>query len=175
MIWRVRNPAARDAPFIRWGRRADATAVAAMSKDFRAELGEATVGLTEEAYLRDGFGRKREFEVLVADAGREPAGYAVFFESYEPNYSQRGLYLADLYVRPEHRNSGLGRMLLSCVVAESRRRGRTFVWWVALATNTSAHAFYEHLGAPAIPIMAHAAYGELFEKLAASSPPIKTK
>ena len=160
-------------PVIRRGRRRDAKAVAAMSKAFRAEIGEATVGLTEAAYLRDGFGRKKEFDVLIAQTSAGPVGYALFFESYEPNYSEKGLYLADLYVTPEHRSEGLGRALVACVAAESKRRNRSFVWWVALSTNPAAHAFYERLGAVAVPVMAHAAAGELFSELAASAPPVR--
>lgn len=160
---------------IRLGRRHDAREIAAMSAAFRAEVGEPTVGLTEEAVLRDGFGYQPEFEILIAECNGQVAGYTLYFESYEPNYSERGLYLADLYVRPEYRDRGLGRALVACVAAESKRKKRQFVWWVALTDNAKAHAFYEHLGVVAVPVLAHAAFGATFEALAASAPPIKKR
>ena len=160
---------------IRWARRKDITAVAAMSKAFRAELNEDTVGLTEAALRRDGFGLKTEFDLLVAEVAGEIAGYALFLESYEPSYSERGLYLADLYVRPEFRGGGVGRTLVTCVAAEGKRRQRSFVWWVALATNRPAHAFYEHIGARAVPVTGHAAFGEMFDALASAAPKIERR
>ena len=124
---------------------------------------------------RDGFGLRPEFNILIGVCDGEIAGYTLYFDVYEPNYSERGLYLADLYVRPEHRNRGLGRALLACVAAEGRRRKRSFVWWVALADNVAAQAFYERLGAAAIPVVAHAAFGPFFDTLAASAPPIRRR
>ena len=163
------------APIIRRARRQDAAAIAAMSAAFRAELGEPTVGLTERAILRDGFGISPEFEILVGEVAGEVAGYTLFFPSFEPNYAEKGLYLADLYVCPAYREVGLGRALVACVASESRRRGRRFVWWVALATNEKAHRFYEGLGVAAVPVMAYAAYGERFDELVASAPPIRRR
>lgn len=170
MIWPRRRDSKAAGPAVRRGRRGDADAIAALSTAFRAELEEQTTGLTATAYLRDGFGRKREFDVLIAEVDGMPVGYTLFFESYEPTYCERGLYLADLYVRPEHRKAGIGRTLVACVAAESRRRKRTFVWWLALATNPEAQAFYTHLGVVTVPVMANAAFGETFEKLAAQAP-----
>ncbi len=162
-------------PVIRRAHRRDARAIAEMSAAFRAELGEPTAGLTERAVRRDGFGLRPEFEILLGLCDGEIAGYTLYFDAYEPNYSERGLYLADLYVRPEFRNRQVGRTLIACVAAESRRRKRSFVWWVALATNTPAQDFYERLGAAAVPVVAHAAFGPFFDKLAASAPPIRRR
>jgi len=160
---------------VRWARRKDIAAIAAMSAAFRAELDEETAGLTEEALRRDGFGFKTEFDLLVAEVGSEIAGYTLFFESYEPTYSERGLYLADLYVRPEFRSHGVGRTLIACVAAESKRRQRSFVWWVALAANTRAHEFYEHIGVRPVSVKGYAAFGELFDDLAATAPRIERR
>lgn len=160
---------------IRWARRKDIAAIAAMSAAFRAELEEDTAGLTEDALRRDGFGLKTEFDLLVAEIDGEVAGYTLFFESYEPTYSERGLYLADLYVRPEYRGHGLGRTLIACVAAESKRRQRSFVWWVALASNEPAHAFYEHIGVRPVSVKGYAAFGELFDNLAEAAPKIERR
>ena len=77
--------------------------------------------LDEAAVLRDGFGDNPEFEVILAEGGNGAVGYALYFDSYEPTYAARGLYLADLYVDQAFRRQGIGRALLAAVAAESRQ------------------------------------------------------
>ena len=153
---------------------ADAAVVARMSSDFRAALGEPTDCLNEAAVLRDGFGERPEFEIILAEIEGQPVGYALYFDSYEPTYAARGLYLADLYVDQAFRRRGVGRSLISAVAAESRRRGRVFVWWVRLMANTAAQDFYASLGVKAVPMLAYAATEfSIFEELADSAPPVE--
>lgn len=152
---------------------ADAAAIAAMSARFRAALGEPPDHLTEAAVLRDGFGPDPEFEVILAEVDGDIAGYALFLNGYEPTYAARGLYLADLYIEVHWRRRGIARAMVAAVAAESRRRGRTFVWWVTLANNTEAQAFYRTLGVVAVPMLAHAATPfDGFEALADEALPV---
>jgi GNAT superfamily N-acetyltransferase len=152
----------------------DAAAIARMSHDFRAALGEPPDLLDEAAVRRDGFGVSPEFEVILAEGENGAVGYALYFDSYEPTYAARGLYLADLYVDQAFRRQGIARALLAAVAAESRDRGRVFVWWVRLATNTAAHDFYASLGVNAVPMVAYAATEfSIFEQLADAAPPVE--
>ena len=168
------STSAQSRPSFRRAGPADAAAVARMSSDFRAALGEPTDCLDEAAILRDGFGERPEFEIIIADLEGDAVGYALYFDSYEPTYAARGLYLADLYVDQAFRRLGIGRALISAVAAESRRRGRVFVWWVRLASNTAAQDFYASLGVKAVPMLAHAATEfSVFEELADSAPPVE--
>ena len=151
----------------------DAAAIARMSHDFRAALGEPPDLLNEAAVLRDGFGERPEFEVILADGGNGAVGYALYFDSYEPTYAAQGLYLADLYVDQAFRRQGIGRALIAAVAAESRRRGRVCVWWVRLAANTAAQDFYASLGVNAVPMLAYAATEfSVFDQLADAAPPV---
>jgi GNAT superfamily N-acetyltransferase len=101
-----------------------------------------------EALLRESlFGDRPGAEVVLAFAGDQPAGFALWFESYSTFLAKPGLYLEDLFVYPEYRGRGLGRQLLRHLarVAVERRYGR--VEWSVLDWNVDAIGFYRSLGA----------------------------
>ena len=133
----------------------DTPALALLVAALRAHQKDPIGKLNEAALRRDGFGEERAFDILVAERDRRPIGYALFTECYEPAFAARGLYLADLYVRPEARRSGAGRALVQAVADEATRRERSYVWWTSLAANAEAHAFYAAVGAAAHHIRAH--------------------
>ncbi len=85
-------------------------------------------------------------EVAVGDRW-EVAGIAVWFVTFSTWKARHGLWLEDLFVRPEHRRLGLGRALLAALAARCEAEGWSrFEWWV-LDWNEPAHAFYRSLGA----------------------------
>src|SRR5688572_23639636 len=67
---------------------------------------------TEESVRSTLFGSPRFAEVLIAEVGSEPAGFALFFHNYSTFLARPGIYLEDLYVRPELRGKGYGKALL---------------------------------------------------------------
>jgi len=103
--------------------------------------------LTTEAVIsRDGFGKHPEFSALIAEWGGTTAGFALFFGHYS-TWRGAGLYLEDLFVRPEHRGRGVGKALLAGVARVSEEQNRLFIRWVVLDWNQPAIAMYEKLGA----------------------------
>jgi GNAT superfamily N-acetyltransferase len=106
-----------------------------------------TVETTEELLHRYLFGEKRFAEVLLAFKGGEPAGYALFFHNYSTFTGRPGIYLEDLFVKPELRGMGVGFALLKRVagIAVERNCGR--MEWSVLNWNEPAIAFYKKLGA----------------------------
>jgi GNAT superfamily N-acetyltransferase len=87
------------------------------------------------------------FEALLAiDEGR-PVGFAVFFHTYSTWRGKRGIWLEDLFVLPEERQHGVGRMLLARVAAIAVERGCARFEWSVLDWNRLAIDFYEALGA----------------------------
>jgi len=101
-----------------------------------------------EADLRDAlFGTHPAAEVILAHADDQPAGFALFFHNFSTFVGKRGLYLEDLFVRPEFRRRGIGRRLLAELarIAVERDCGR-FEWSV-LDWNQPAIDFYKSLGA----------------------------
>jgi GNAT superfamily N-acetyltransferase len=98
--------------------------------------------------LRKGlFGDRPYAEVLIAEVGDEPAGFALFFHNFSTFLGRPGIYLEDLFVKPEHRGSGLGKALLKRLaeIAVERDCGR--VEWAVLDWNEPSIGFYKKLGA----------------------------
>ena len=100
-----------------------------------------------EDLRRDGWGPEPKFRVLIAEWDNKPAGFALFFYNYSTWQGRPGLYLEDLFVRPEFRGKGIGKALLVHLaqIAVRENCGR-FVWQV-LDWNQPAFEFYESLGA----------------------------
>jgi len=86
-------------------------------------------------------------EAILGFAGGTAVGFAVYFQNFSTFLGRKGLYLEDLFVRPEHRGRGYGRALLLHVarVAQERKCGR--FEWMALDWNEPAIRFYKSLGA----------------------------
>ena len=105
------------------------------------------VTATEAQLRKTLFGPNPSAEVLIGYAGDEPAGFALWFQSYSTFLAKPGLYLEDLFVYPQHRGRGLGRELLRHLarVAVERDYGR--VEWSVLDWNVDAIGFYRSIGA----------------------------
>lgn len=96
------------------------------------------------------FGPKPYAEVVLAWVGESPAGFALYFHNYSTFLGQPGIYLEDLFVRPEYRGQGIGRALLQHLaqVAIERKCGR--LEWSVLDWNEPAREFYRRQGAVAL-------------------------
>lgn len=105
------------------------------------------VRATERRLLRDGFGRRRYFRVLLVERGRRPVGFALYFFAYSTFLARPTLYLEDLYVVPEERGTGAGKRLLGALARIAVKEGCGRMDWLVLADNAPAIGFYERLGA----------------------------
>ncbi|MDN3354637.1 GNAT family N-acetyltransferase [Actinomadura sp. DC4] len=83
----------------------------------------------------------------VAEVDGEVVGFTLWFLSFSTFRGTHGIYLEDLFVRPDHRASGLGRALLTELAEECVRRGYARLEWSVLDWNDPAIGFYESLGA----------------------------
>ena len=93
------------------------------------------------------FGTRPYAEALMAEAGGEPAGFALFFHNYSTFAGKPGIYLEDLYVRPVFRGQGVGKRLISRIAALAVERGCARFEWSVLDWNEPAIRFYRSLGA----------------------------
>ena len=110
------------------------------------KLLEAVVA-TEELIGETLFGKTPRAEVLIAELDSAPVGFALYFHNYSTFLGRPGIYLEDLFVRPEARNHGVGRALLVRLAEVAVRRGCARLEWTVLDWNKGAIAFYRKLGA----------------------------
>lgn len=93
------------------------------------------------------FGPRPMAEVLVGEVDGQSQGFALFFHNYSTFEGRPGIYLEDLFVRPEARGAGLGRGLLAELASIAVNRGCARLEWSVLDWNESAIGFYRRLGA----------------------------
>lgn len=102
---------------------------------------------TEELLRRALFGPRRYAEVVFACVDGSAVGFALYFFSFSTFLGRPGLYLEDLFVRPEARGRGVGKVLLQWLAAHALERGCGRLEWAVLDWNRDAIAFYLKLGA----------------------------
>jgi GNAT superfamily N-acetyltransferase len=93
------------------------------------------------------FGAHPHAEALVAECSGKAVGFALFFHNFSTFLGRPGLYLEDLYVKPEFRGRGFGKRLLAHLARLAVQRDCGRFEWAVLDWNTSAIRFYESLGA----------------------------
>jgi len=126
---------------------------------------------TEEQFHQALFGPQPSVfaHVVEHDAGdgRRLGGFALWFLNFSTWLGRNGLYLEDLYVRPELRGSGYGKALLSTLAAECIDKGYGRLEWWVLDWNEPALGFYRSLGAiPMDEWTVHRVTGEALGRLA---------
>jgi GNAT superfamily N-acetyltransferase len=115
------------------------------------------------------FGPRPAAEALIARSGGEPAGFALYFHNFSTFLGRQGLYLEDLFVRPQFRGAGVGKALLARLARVALERDCGRFEWAVLDWNRPARDFYEALGAEANPTwVSYRITGQALEKLAGS-------
>lgn len=113
------------------------------------------------------FSEDRDIHALLAYEGGVPVGYAVFYYTYSTFVGRRGLYLEDLYVKPEARGKGFGRALLSHLARVAKAKDCWRMEWAVLNWNESAINFYQGLGAvPMTEWTTYRLFGAALDRLA---------
>jgi GNAT superfamily N-acetyltransferase len=102
---------------------------------------------TEADIRRYAFSEHPLVKVTMAEWDGQPAGFALWFLNFSTWEGKPGLYLEDLFVRPEFRRNGIGKALLKHLAALAVEEGWTRFVWQVLDWNTPAIEFYEALGA----------------------------
>jgi GNAT superfamily N-acetyltransferase len=93
------------------------------------------------------FGARPFAEVLIGEIDRCPQGFALFFHNFSTFEGKPGVYLEDLFVRPDARGFGLGKALLSALAQIAVERECARLEWSVLDWNAPAIGFYKSLGA----------------------------
>src|SRR5205823_9962382 len=106
---------------------------------------------SEEDLLRDGFGEQPRYFCLMAEWSGASAGFAFCFHTYSTWVGRWGIYLEDLFVRPQLRGKGIGKALLAEVARIAVREKCGGVIWQVLAWNTRSIELYRGLCAKWLP------------------------
>lgn len=93
------------------------------------------------------FGPQRFAEVFIGYSENEPVAYVLFCYNYSTFLGKPGIYIEDLYVKPEFRGNGIGRAMLRHIAKVAKDRGCGKVEWYVTEWNPRAIKFYENLGA----------------------------
>lgn len=124
------------------------------------------VSATEEILAESLFKRKAA-EVIIAEYEGVPAGFALFFHNFSTFLGKPGIYLEDLFVKPEFRGKGIGKTLLSFLAGLTLERNCGRLEWACLDWNEPSIKFYRQLGA--VPMEDWTVYrvtGEALKELA---------
>lgn len=127
---------------------ADLPLIAQFIRDLAAYEKLADEVRFDEATLGDKlFGARPYAEVVIGELDGTPQGFALFFHNFSTFEGRPGIYLEDLFVRPEARGSGLGKALLVHLAALCTQRDCARLEWSVLDWNAPAIGFYQSLGA----------------------------
>lgn len=106
--------------------------------------------IADETLLETWIFEKRKAEVLLAFEGGTPVGFALFFHNFSTWLGRAGIYLEDLFVLPEYRGRGYGKLLLKRLARIAVQRGCGRLEWACLDWNEPSIAFYKSVGATAL-------------------------
>ncbi|MBA0045528.1 GNAT family N-acetyltransferase [Mycobacterium sp. NPDC050853] len=133
---------------IRRATEADVQAIVGLIEDLAEyEKARDECLITEEQLRKALFGSTPALFAHVAEVDGVVCGTAVWFLNFSTWTGYHGIYLEDLYVKPEQRGAGLGKALLSALAAECVANGYTRLDWAVLDWNTPSIKFYDSLGA----------------------------
>lgn len=131
---------------------------------------------TEEMLRESLFGKRKAVEVLLGHVDGSPAAFAIFFHNFSTFLGRPGIYLEDLFVRPEHRGSGFGKEMLRYLAHLAKERGCGRLEWWVLDWNESAIRFYKSLGAaPMDEWTVYRVTGQALDELADENPPTEIR
>jgi GNAT superfamily N-acetyltransferase len=138
----------KDNFLIRPGTVADVPVILQLIRDLATyERAPNDVSATEDQLREVLFGERPSAEVAIAFEKDVPVGFAVFFHNFSTWLGRAGIYLEDLFVKPEFRGKGHGRALLVHLAKIAHDRGCGRMEWAVLDWNDPAIQFYRKLGA----------------------------
>ncbi len=105
---------------------------------------------TEEMLRKSLFGERPVAEVIIADYLTKPVGFSLFFHNFSTFLGRPGIYIEDIYIKPEHRGMGIGKTILSYLATLAAERDCGRLEWCVLDWNINALNFYNDLGVQAM-------------------------
>lgn len=156
---------------IRFARREDVPVILRFIRELADYEGLLSEVVATEALLTQWLFERETAEVLMGEVEGEPMAFALFFHNFSTFLGRGGIYLEDLYVRPEHRGAGHGKALLRRLAQLALERGCGRLEWWCLDWNEPSLRFYRSMGAvPMEEWTVQRVDGEALGLLAAGTP-----
>src|SRR5262245_23091030 len=134
-----------DGVTLRTATAADCPLLARFLGNMLADIGLEHALEAAARFSADGFGTEPAFTAVIAEHAGVPAGYALFWPTYDTEWAARGGWLSDLYMLPQARRRGVARRLMAELAARTAAQGGRFLTWLVHTDNTRARAFYRTL------------------------------
>lgn len=132
---------------IRYAERKDCPIILQFIKELAEYEKEPDAVDATEAMLEESLFDKSQAKVVLLEEEGESLGFALYFYNFSTWRGKAGLYLEDLYVRPQYRGKGYGKMLLSFLANQAEKEGCPRFEWIVLDWNTPSINFYKSKGA----------------------------
>jgi len=153
---------------IRYANESDVGLILKFIKDLAEYENLSHAVIATEDLLKEWIFEKQRAEVLIGELDGDPVAFALFFHNFSTFLGRAGIYLEDLYVKPEVRGKGLGTQMLKRLAAITLERGCGRLEWACLDWNKPSINFYLSLGAePMEEWTVYRVAGETLEKLGA--------
>ena len=154
-------------PDFRYAAREDVPLILGFIRELADYEGLLDEVVADERTLEEWIFDKQKAEVIFALENGEEVGFALFFHNFSTFLGRAGIYLEDLYVKPEHRGKGYGKAILTRLAGIAKERGCGRLEWWCLDRNTPSVNFYLSLGAePMSDWTVYRIAGETLERLA---------
>ena len=142
------HPYAEPVPYVRQARESDVARIHSLVVELATyERSADQVRATPDQLRAALFGTQPAAFALVAEAEDDIVGFALYFRNFSTWEGVHGIYLEDLYVKPEHRGAGHGKALLGSLAALAVERGYARLEWAVLDWNQPSINFYRSVGA----------------------------
>jgi len=161
--------AARDGVTVRTAAAADCPLLSRFLGAMLEEIGLEQALEAAARFSADGFGTDPAFTAVIAEHAGVPAGYALFWPTYDTEWASRGGWLSDLYMLPQARRRGIARRLMAEVAARTAAQGGRYLAWLVHTDNSRARAFYGTLATEWPESIPCICAGEKFSALASSA------
>ena len=132
---------------IRYASRKDVSVILQFIKELAEYEKEPLAVEATEAILEESIIKKKQAKVILLEENNESVGFALYFFNFSTWRGKAGLYLEDLYVRPQYRGKGYGKMLLSYLAKQAVELGCPRFEWIVLDWNKPSIDFYKAMGA----------------------------
>jgi GNAT superfamily N-acetyltransferase len=140
-------------PLIRPACKNDVGVLASFAQEFEEYLNSLNDGrnekpaMTQDVFLRDGFGSNPAFNGLLAEIDGEAVGYLLYHQGYITDVAARTLQVIDLFVKKTARQAGIGTRLMKALIPICNHVGASLICTSVWKLNPSAQDFYRKLGA----------------------------